>query len=200
MSCYAGQELAGLGEYEEQVIVLGRMRAAQRRASLRGFGDAHGIYYPIERWAEPPSSAEAIAQAEKDMQAGAVPVTQMQGGWPAAVPLRLDNWDLDAGLYRVASGDTASGLAYTYLGLPNRWKWIWDVRKPDWTDPNKLAVDQVLQMPDDAIAFAKAFAKKKGMVTPKQAKQRRTAAWVVGGVVGSILAGVAGYAAGGGYR
>jgi len=206
---YAGQELAGLGEYEEQVIVLGRMRAAQRRRggrrSLAGFGDqGTETFTPQPYWEEPPPVVPGGGlTVPEDIPPGFFPATKMKNGWPAAVPIRLSNWDLDStpyGLYRVASGDTASGLAYTYLGAPNRWKMIWDVRRPDWATPDVLQVDQVLNMPPEATAFARAFAKQKGFVTPKQRKQRRTAAWVVGGVLGSILAGVAGYAAGGGYR
>lgn len=78
-------------------------------------------------------------------------------GWPAPVPVRPERWiETPSGAlwqYRVALGDTYSGLAGTYLGSPSRWKEIWDVQ-PDtyrWThSPDVLGVDEVINMPDEA--------------------------------------------------
>jgi hypothetical protein len=42
-------------------------------------------------------------------------------GFPASPPLRLENWDFKASTYKLASGDTLSGLARLYLGDPRRY-------------------------------------------------------------------------------
>jgi len=76
-------------------------------------------------------------------------------GWPAAVPVRPGNWDVDfePAKYKIALGDTLAGLAATYLGSPQRWKEIWDIQ-PDvfrWNNsPDKIYPGQWFNMPDEA--------------------------------------------------
>ena len=75
--------------------------------------------------------------------------------WPAAVTIRPSHWDLDRQTYKLAWGDTLSGLASTYLGSPTRWREIWDIQPDQFRytrNPDKLNVGEVLLMPDDAVA------------------------------------------------
>jgi len=75
--------------------------------------------------------------------------------WPAAVPIRPANWNLDRQDYQLAPGDTLSGLAATYLGTPQRWREIWDVQPQSfrWSrKPDQLYAGEWILMPDDAVA------------------------------------------------
>lgn len=81
------------------------------------------------------------------------------GVTPGPVPIRPDHWDLepypdDYGRYRLAWGDTLTGLAATYLGSGGRWKEIWDIQESSYRathTPNKIYVDEWLNMPDEAV-------------------------------------------------
>jgi hypothetical protein len=126
--------------------------------------------------------------------------TQTIKGWPAAVPVEASRWNTDAqpAEYRVASGDTLSGLAATYLGSPARWKEIWDMqpgarRQGPGASPDKIFTDEILLMPDEArdnliafIAAGKPTGKKPGELTTTDktiAKVRTMAPWILGGAI-----------------
>ena len=120
-------------------------------------------------------------------------------GWPAAVTVRPDNWNmsLQPATYRIAAGDTLSGLAATYLGSPMRWKEIWSLMPAQFrfaNSPDKIMPGDVFLMPDEArdnlkawIAAGKPTAKKPGQLS-KADKQTATAKkylpYVAGAVVG----------------
>ncbi len=81
-------------------------------------------------------------------------------GWPAAVPARIENWNfkLTPAEYMIASGDTLAGLAYTYLGSPNRWSELWAMQPQSYRwnhSPNDLAPGQMWPMPAEAAERAK---------------------------------------------
>lgn len=72
---------------------------------------------------------------------------------PGAVPVRPENWDLEAepyALYTLAWGDTYVGLAATYLGDGARWREIWDLNRTITPDPDKIGVGQTINMPEEA--------------------------------------------------
>jgi len=76
-------------------------------------------------------------------------------GWPSAVPIRPSRWDLDTSSYQVASGDTVSGLAATYLGDPARWSEIWSIQtgqRKAKSSADYLYPNEWLYMPPDALA------------------------------------------------
>ena len=125
--------------------------------------------------------------------------TKTPSGWPAAVTVRPDNWNmkLQPATYRIAVGDTLAGLAATYLGSPARWKEIWDLQPGQFrvsNSPDKIFPGQVFLMPDEArdnlkawIAAGKPTAKKPGQLSTAD-KQTATAKkylpYVAGAVVG----------------
>ncbi len=124
-------------------------------------------------------------------------------GWPAAVTVRPDNWNmtLQPATYTIASGDTLSGLAATYLGSPARWREIWDMQPAArrlGQSPDVIAPGEVFLMPDEArdnlkawLAAGKPTEKKPGVLTKKEKKKalalgkvRTFLPWVVGGAAG----------------
>ncbi len=88
-----------------------------------------------------------------------VQIAPKQTGWPAAVPARPENWKFDVkpAEYVIASGDTLAGLAWTYLGSPNRWQELWDMQPQvyRWNhSPNDLKPGQLWPMPEEAAKRA----------------------------------------------
>lgn len=77
-----------------------------------------------------------------------------ESGWPSAVPIRPGNWDQDRCKYRLAYGDTLSGLAATYLYSPQRWSEIWaeqtDVMRST-RSPDHLMAGEWINMPAEAL-------------------------------------------------
>jgi len=145
---------------------------------------------------------------EEVASAGESPVgTTMPGGWPAAVPVRPANWELqtDPAGYTIASGDTLSGLASTYLSGPShaaraaRWREIWDLNRDTIPNPDKIFAGQLIAMPDEAadnliafVALGKPTTTTPGKLTPAQ-KKKATAMRVLPWVVGAGLVGAVGY-------
>jgi len=84
---------------------------------------------------------------------------------PGAVPFRPERWNAysqDGGgyQYQVASGDTVSGLAATYLGSGSRWNEIWAMQSPERKaagSADAIWVDEWLEMPLEAGDNAKAW-------------------------------------------
>jgi hypothetical protein len=75
-------------------------------------------------------------------------------GWPAAVAVRPGNWNVQARDYKLAWGDTLSGLAATYLGTPQRWSEIWAEQSDQFrlnNNPDKLHAGTWLRMPVGAV-------------------------------------------------
>lgn len=76
-------------------------------------------------------------------------------GWPSAVPIRPANWNVPLCTYKLAYGDTLSGLAATYLNSPQRWSEIWaeqsDVMRST-RSPDKLNAGEWIAMPQEALA------------------------------------------------
>ncbi len=76
-------------------------------------------------------------------------------GWPAAVAVRPGNWDMttEPALYKIAYGDTLSGLSTTYLGDPARFKEIWDMQPDSYRyshTMDDIFPGEWLRMPDEA--------------------------------------------------
>lgn len=93
------------------------------------------------------------ATSQEDVPAEDVPGAA--SGWPSAVPIRPARWDVDTSSYRVAYGDTLSGLAATYLGTPTRFREIWDCQDSQFRmsrSMDELMVDEWIRMPPDALA------------------------------------------------
>lgn len=103
-------------------------------------------------------------------------------GTPGAVPVRVDNWDLEAqpfATYTIASGDTFVGLAKTYLGNGERWKEIYGTggNAAKFPDPDVIKSVGPLDMPDEARDNLVAFleldepaGKTPGTLTTKEKK------------------------------
>jgi hypothetical protein len=75
-------------------------------------------------------------------------------GWPAAVAIRPGNWAVENRDYKLAWGDTLSGLAATYLGSPQRWKDIWNEQSDPFrlnNNPDALHAGTWIRMPVDAV-------------------------------------------------
>ena len=92
-----------------------------------------------------------------------VQVPPAQSGWPAAVPARIENWnfELEPAEYMIHSGDTLAGLAYTYLGSPNRWNELWEMQPQSYRwnhSPNDLTPGQMWPMPAEAADRARKIA------------------------------------------
>jgi len=120
-------------------------------------------------------------------------------GWPAAVSVRPDNWDmsLQPATYRIASGDTLSGLAATYLGAPNRVMEIWSLQPADFRfshSMDKITPGMIFNMPDEArdnlkawLALGQPSNKKPGGLSKadkKTAAIKSYLPYIVGGAVG----------------
>lgn len=121
----------------------------------------------------------------------------MPTGWPGAVPVHADRWDTttDPATYRVAPGDTLSGLATTYLGEPQRWREIWDMQTPEYKSkrsPDVIFAGDVLRMPPEATENFKRWRaqgspsnQKPGELPPpapfEKGSTSRTLLWVAGG-------------------
>ena len=76
-------------------------------------------------------------------------------GWPGAVPIRPANWNEELCTYKLAYGDTLSGLAATYLGSPQRWTEIWAEQDDTFRasrDPDELVAGEWIHMPAEALA------------------------------------------------
>ena len=130
-----------------------------------------------------------------DIEAG----SSTPSGWPAAVTVRPDNWDLSLppATYMIAAGDTLSGLAATYLGAPNRVMEIWSMQPADFRLNNsmdKINPGQIFNMPDEArdnlkawLALGQPSNKKPGALSKsdkKTAKIKGYLPYIVGGAVG----------------
>lgn len=81
-------------------------------------------------------------------------------GWPSPVPPSSEHWVKQQGVWRyiVHPGVTLSGLAATYLLLPNRWKEIWDVQRSavkQQATPDHIPVGVALDMPAEAVERAR---------------------------------------------
>ena len=98
-------------------------------------------------------AAEEVAAA---IQEAADIVDAGQGVTPGPVPVRPASWDLSAepyATYTVASGDTFTGLAATYLLDGARWLEIWNVQPQAFRwgrSPDELWPGDVLAMPEEA--------------------------------------------------
>jgi hypothetical protein len=178
-----------------------------------------GDWYPGATDEPPPPQSDYGSWVQTQ---GDIPKEETPGsGWPAAVPIRPANWnmDTDPDSYKIAWGDTLAGLSATYLGTPMRWKEIWD-QQPDsyrWShSPDKLMPGQWIFMPPDASATLRAalgqppepgdkpappppggYPAPAGPVTPPgeaptaKKKKKSILPWVVGG---GALAALAAYA------
>jgi hypothetical protein len=87
---------------------------------------------------------------------------QTPSGWPAAVTVRPDNWnmDLQPATYTIAAGDTLSGLAATYLGSPARVMEIWNLQPQQFRfthSMDEIFPGDVFLMPDEARDNLKAW-------------------------------------------
>lgn len=87
-------------------------------------------------------------------------------GFPASPPFRVGNWSNDGNgnllpQYFIAPGDTWSGLARLYLGGPTRWKELWAPNKGQFPNPDVLAANVTVVMPEEARAAAQAMVDKK---------------------------------------
>jgi len=120
-------------------------------------------------------------------------------GWPAAVTVRPDNWDmaLQPAVYTIAAGDTLAGLAATYLGSPARWKEIWELQPAQFrfsNSPDKIFPGQKFMMPDEArdnlkawLALGKPSGKKPGALSKSDkasAGYKKYLPYAAGAVVG----------------
>lgn len=82
---------------------------------------------------------------------------------PGAVPVAPQyawNFTSAPATYTLQSGDTLSGLAATYLGNGKRWNEIWAVQTSAYKsqrDPDHIYVEDIINMPDEAAANAKAW-------------------------------------------
>ncbi len=85
---------------------------------------------------------------------------------PGAVDFRPERWwdpegDGSIYQYQLASGDTLSGLAATYLGDPNRWEEIWAEQPSDYRaarSPDVVYEGEWRMMPKEAGDNAKQWA------------------------------------------
>jgi hypothetical protein len=82
---------------------------------------------------------------------------------PGAVPVVPGAWNFETSpyaKYRLQWGDTMVGLAATYLGAGARWQEIWKVQDASYKQtrtPDKIFVDDLINMPAEAAANAKAW-------------------------------------------
>jgi hypothetical protein len=156
----------------------------------------------------PPGEGEVVTGGQGAGGGAAAAIGGVPGGAPAgtpgAVPVRELNWDLEAqplALYRLAFGDTLAGLAITYLGNGTRLMEIWNAQTPEYKSkrsPDKIFVDDVIRMPNEArnnmIAFLKLGGgqgdlpgQNPGDLTGDQKKAAKRAGalpWVIGGAAG----------------
>lgn len=99
---------------------------------------------------------------ENGIDLGAMAVGLAALSTAGARPFRPERWldHTDIGgsaYYKVASGDTLSGLAALYLDNAARWQEIWAVQDADRTtngSPDEIFTDEWLRMPAEALAAA----------------------------------------------
>jgi nucleoid-associated protein YgaU len=71
-------------------------------------------------------------RAEQNLPSSPDPFAPAPVGNPGPSDFRPGNWNFETCTYTIASGDTLTGLARTYLGAPERWREIWDMQPQEW--------------------------------------------------------------------
>ena len=106
------------------------------------------------------SALQAWMERQGELSAGqSAPYGETPPGftWPAAVPMRPQNWNFDTepDSYKIALGDTFAGLSATYLGTPMRWREIWNIQPDQYRysrSPDRIMPGEWIFMPPDATA------------------------------------------------
>lgn len=141
-------------------------------------------------------------------EAGGTPPTPKPpvygSGWPPARPFVAAAWrvTVDGPRYTLQSGDTFSGLSWTYLGDPARWKEISSLNPQH--GPSSWPAGALIVMPDEAVAYAiqhgalPASAGNpnlgSGQALAGGAGRRKWVPWAIGGAAVVTVATVAGVA------
>ena len=127
-------------------FAIGSMNINWRFPSVQGEDKVHVGFRNEYRWhPNEPRITQCVHQAADNLRTGRARNYWQEGS--AEVVLWLPRLGTPSRFHVTKQGDTLSGIAQRYFGNPNRWQDVHAANRQRITDPNRLAVGTIVEIP-----------------------------------------------------